>query len=815
MEEKLLAQLEEKNEWIHQLETSLAESESELIDLQERVQDLEWMLEEMRASTSYRVALQFARAGALLAPPGTVRRRFVRLGARGLRSVPKLRNRQWVVHKVKMALNRCRGSLGLVLRHCRIMAERFVGPLRHRRRLHSSPPRFPVFAQVDVSIIVPVFNHWSDTLACLESILQFTDGPTYEVIVSDDASTDETPEMMKWIEGVVYSRNDQNLGFIGSCNRAATRARGEFLVFLNNDTVVTAGWLDALLQTFRDMPGTGLAGPKLIYPDGRLQEAGGVIWHDASGWNYGKFDDPDHPRYNFAREVDYCTGACVMVPRALFERFGGFDSHYKPAYYEDTDLAFKIREAGHKVIYQPLAKIVHYEGLTCGRSVQSGVKSYQVVNQEKFRRRWSDRLAAHPDPPEAHTRIIHPHGVETALRGQVLIIDHRVPTPDRDCGSVRMLEMLRAIRRRGHHVCFVPDNLIANPPYQQLLQRAGVEVIHHPYYHSVASFLKQHGQEFDLVLISRAEIAARYMTSVKRFAPGAKVVFDTVDLRFLREEREARVKQDRSLRAAAAERKQQELRLARRSDLTLVVSPIEKAVLARECPGLDVRIVSTIYPIEERDFPGLEDRRTIIFIGGFEHPPNSDAVLYFAREIFPRVQAIIPDAVFQVIGPEPPPEVRRLSGPNIEILGYVSDVRPYFDCARLSVAPVRFGAGVKGKVNQSMVLGVPTVVTSIAAEGMYLVHGQNAMIADDPLSFADAVVQIWTSTELWERLSSNGRENIREHFSVEAASQRIDELLEWAGLFTSAQSRGPNPALPWTVDEGAGARSARLPLPVG
>jgi len=812
MEEKLLAQLEEKNEWIHQLETSLAESESELKDLQDRVQDLEWMLEDMRASRAYKAALQFARAAALLAPPGTVRRRFLHLSARGLRSVPKLRNRRWVVHKVKMASNRCRGSLGLVLRRCRIMAERFVGPVRLRRRSHSNPPRFPVFAQVDVSIIVPVFNHWSETLACLESILQFTDGPAYEVIVVDDCSTDEIPEMLKRIEGVAYSRNDQNLGFIGSCNRATTRARGDFLVFLNNDTAVTAGWLDALLQTFRDIPGTGLAGAKLIYPDGRLQEAGGVIWHDASGWNYGKFDDPDHPRYNFAREVDYCTGACVMVPRVLFERFGGFDSRYKPAYYEDTDLAFKIREAGYKVIYQPLAKIVHYEGLTSGRSERSGAKSYQAVNREKFRRRWSDRLAAHPVPPQPHTRIIHPHGVKPASRGQVLVIDHRMPTPDRDCGSIRMLEMLRAIRQRGHHVCFVPDNMLANPPYQQLLQRAGVEVIHHPYYHSVGSFLKQHGSEFDLVLISRAEIAARYMTSVKRFAPCAKVVFDTVDLRFLREEREAEVKQDRSFRAAVATRKQQELRLARRSDLTLVVSPIEKAILARECPGLDVRIVSTICPIEDRPLPGLENRRNIIFIGGFEHPPNSDAVLYFARDIFPRIRAIIPDAVFQVIGPEPPPEVRRLAGPNIEILGYVADIRPLFDRARLSVAPLRFGAGVKGKVNQSMALGVPTVVTTIAAEGMYLVHGQNAMIADDPSSFADVVVRIWSSTELWERLSISGRENIREHFSVEAASRPIDDLLEWAGLSTSVGSHSPNPTLSRTVHGEVQARRAILPV---
>ena len=812
MEEKLLAQLEEKNEWINQLESSLAESESELKELQERFQDVEWTLEEIRASKPYKVALHLARAGAFLAPKGTIRRRFLRIGARGLRSVPNLRNRRWVVHNVRAASNRYRDSLGMALRRCRIMAERFVGPLRLPGRPHSRMQRFPVFDDVDVSIIVPVFNHCRETLACLESILQFTEGPAYEVIVADDCSTDETSELLNGIEGLVYSRNDQNLGFIGSCNRAAKHARGKYLVFLNNDTTVTAGWLDALLQTFRDMPGTGIAGAKLIFPDGRLQEAGGVIWHDATGWNYGKYNDPDHPRFNFAREVDYCTGACVMVPRALFERFGGFDSYYTPAYYEDTDLAFKIREAGYKVMYQPLATIVHYEGLTSGRSVQSGVKSYQEVNREKFRRRWSERLAKHPEPPEPDARIIHPHGPGSASRGQVLVIDHRMPTPDRDCGSIRIVEMLRAIRRRGHHVCFVPDNLLANPPYQQLLQRSGVEVIHYPYYHSVASFLKQHGQDFDLVLISRLDIAARHMTTVKRFAPCAKVVFDTVDLRFLREEREAGVKQDRSFRAAAARRKQEELRLARRSDLTLVVSPIEQAILARECPGLDVQIISTICPIEDRQLPGLENRRNIIFIGGFEHPPNSDAVLYFAGEIFPRVRAIVPDAVFQVIGSEPPPEIRRLSGPNIEILGYVENIRPLFDRARLSVAPLRFGAGVKGKVNQSMALGVPTVVTSIAAEGMYLVHGQNAMIADDPSSFADAVVQVWTSNELWERLSLHGLENIRGHFSVEAASQPIDELLEWAGLSTSPESHGPNHAFSRTVRAEAQARRAIIPV---
>jgi glycosyltransferase involved in cell wall biosynthesis len=212
------------------------------------------------------------------------------------------------------------------------------------------------------------------------------------------------------------------------------------------------------------------------------------------------------------------------------------------------------------------------------------------------------------------------------------------------------------------------------------------------------------------------------------------------------------------------------------------VSPSEKAILEAECPGIDVRIISNIHQIDEAEPPGLEGRRNIVFIGGFEHPPNPDAVLFFARAIFPRVRDQLPDVVFQVIGPDAPLEILELASPSIQILGFVPEVKPIFDRARVSVAPLRFGAGVKGKVNQSMALGVPTVVTSIAAEGMYLVHEENAMIADDPECFADAVVRLYSSSDLWKRLSVNGRESVRRHFSVEAASQRVDELLEWAGL---------------------------------
>jgi glycosyltransferase involved in cell wall biosynthesis len=338
--------------------------------------------------------------------------------------------------------------------------------------------------------------------------------------------------------------------------------------------------------------------------------------------------------------------------------------------------------------------------------------------------------------------------------------------------------------------------MLVFPRYLEDLQTVGIEVAYPPYYRSVAEYLEQDGREFDLVIICRADVASRHMATVRRLAPQARIVFDTVDLQFLREGRLAQIQQNRTLEAGVAGRKDQELRLARMADLTLVVSTVEKAILDEECHDeIDVRIMTNMIPAVEGDRRCFSDRGSLVFIGSFDHAPNVDAVLYFAREILPRVRERIPEAVFEVIGPHPPNEITEIASEWVRILGYVPDVKPIFDRARVAVAPLRFGAGVKGKVNQSMSLGVPTVVTSIAAEGMYLIHERNAMIADDPDSFASAVVRLWTSRELWERISTNGLRNVREHFSVEAAAKPIDELLAWAGLPVSCEANSENSGL--------------------
>ena len=253
-------------------------------------------------------------------------------------------------------------------------------------------PVFPAVADPVVSIVMPVYNHYTQTISCLKSLHAAGTRCGYEIILADDCSDDETGGISEPATNIRIVSNTENLQFLRNCNNAAMAARGKYLLFLNNDTNVQTGWLDSLLATAESDDSIGIVGSKLVYPNGRLQEAGGIVWNDGSCWNYGWFDDPQKVEYNYVREVDYVSGACLLIRRDLWEKIGGFDERFAPAYYEDTDLAFQARHLGYKVVYQPNSVVVHFEGISSGTDLGRGIKHNQLINRSKFFKKWQSVL---------------------------------------------------------------------------------------------------------------------------------------------------------------------------------------------------------------------------------------------------------------------------------------------------------------------------------------------------------------------------------------------------------------------------------------
>ena len=652
-----------------------------------------------------------------------------------------------------------------------------------------TPFELPTSDTPRVSIVMPVYNKFAYTAACLRSLAEHAGAIPFEVIVVDDGSSDATPKRLTQIGGVRGLRNAQNLGFVGSCNAGAAAAKGEFVAFLNNDTVVTAAWLEALLRCFDEEPDCGLVGAKLVYPDGRLQEAGGIVFRDGSGWNYGRFDDPADPRYNFRREADYCSGAAILLRTQLFRDIGGFDQRYAPAYYEDTDLAFAVRAAGKRVLIEPQSVVVHFEGITAGTDTGSGMKRFQPINRGKFLEKWKKELALQPLP--VHDAAGADRAANWRAKGHVLIVDACTPMPDHDSGSLRMVNLMRVLRQLSYAVSFLPDNRMHDGRYTQALQALGVEALYHPYVSNPIAWLRARGDALDAIVLSRHYVAANYIGLARLYAPRARLIFDTVDLHYLREQRAAELEGSAELARQATRSRTQELKLMRECDVTLVVSDVEKTLLAREVPGVRVEILSNVHEVYgcRRDFA---QRKDLVFVGGFQHPPNVDAVIWFVRDVFPHVRTVLPDIVFHVIGSLAPPEILELvhegaavngaAVNGVVVHGFVENLEPFMDGCRVSVAPLRYGAGVKGKVNMAMSYGLPVVATSAAVEGMHVRSGPgvsepDVLVADTPAEFAAAIARVYHDATLWKKLSGNGLANVRTHFSFEAARLGLQAIL--------------------------------------
>ena len=576
-------------------------------------------------------------------------------------------------------------------------------------------------------------------LNCLDSLSAQASKFSAEILVVDDASPDDAGiDQISAIPWIRYSKQRRNKGFIGSCNYAASVARGRVLVFLNNDTRVLPGWLDELIEAFKLFPKAGLIGSKLINENGSLQEAGGIVWRDGAAWNYGRGEDPVRPEFSFARQVDYCSGASIAVSAEAWSRVGGFDTSYAPAYCEDTDLAFKLRRAGYETWLQPLSMVLHYEGRSHGREVGNNVKAYQVRNLETFYDRWRGVLAEHGLPQA----VVRRDADRTRPR-RVLVLDAQTPTPDRDSGSVNTEQVIRLFLHMNWHVAFAPRNHFFAGEYTRALQRVGVEMLITPDIQNIRDIIEKRPEGYDLIFAFRYESLADCYDELRKAYPTARIIFHDVDLHYLRLQRKAELLSDRAMRIHAETVHDQELELFAKADCSVVVTKAEKQVIESEIPVRNI----VVYPYtidvrrSERTF---EDRHHLCFIGGYAHDPNVDAVVHFVREIWPLVKPKLPtETKFLIVGPDAPETVRNLASEHVIVTGHVPDLESLLDGCRLSVIPLRYGAGIKGKLVRTLANGVPSVATTLAIEGMELEHERQVLVADMAKGFARAVVRLF------------------------------------------------------------------------
>ncbi|HTC00460.1 MAG TPA: glycosyltransferase [Ferruginibacter sp.] len=639
----------------------------------------------------------------------------------------------------------------------------------------------PIFDHPVVSIVIPAYNGWKMNYKCIKSIIDNTQSVAYEIILADDCSTDETKDITSRIKNIVHVRNEKNLGFLGNCNNAAKSAKGDFILFLNNDTEVTDNWLLPLVTLIKSDDTIGMVGSKLIYPDGRLQEAGGIVWNDASAWNYGNGQDPRAPEFNYVKEVDYISGAAIMIRKSVWLKAGGFDERYAPAYYEDTDFAFQVREQGYKVMYQPLSEVIHYEGYSNGTdkdiSDPQSIKSFQTINHKKFSDKWKELLLQENLP---NAQNVFNARDKTIGKKTILVVDHYVPQFDKDAGSRATFQYLEVLVSLGLNVKFIGDNFFKDEPYTTALQQLGIEVLYGPWYKKHwKDWLKDNADNIDFVILSRPHISEDYIDFVKENT-NAKVLYIGHDLHFLREERQSQIENNQKLQASSAKWKEREMSLFSKSDIILTFSDVEQKIISALDPVYRVEtMLLNNFKVPAVPINDFSSRKDFLFIGGFNHKPNADAVLWFCKEVFPIVQKQIPSVKFIIAGSFPPEEITALQNDSINVKGFVTEqeLSNLYNSVKMAVIPLRYGAGVKGKTVEALYKGLPIISTNIGIEGMP--GDQNFLQGfDEPDAFAAQIILLYTSENLLRNMSIDGVNYINQYFTHIAAANKMKSLLE-------------------------------------
>ena len=630
----------------------------------------------------------------------------------------------------------------------------------------------PAVENPTVSFIVVLHNRAHLSLLSLESVLANAN-VSYELIVVDNASTDETALMLDRLQGAKIIRNPTNVGFGPACMQAADCAAGEYLCFFNNDALLSPTAVSAALANFGSV-GVGGVGGKILLANGSLQEAGNIVWSDGSALGYGRGDNPQSPQYEFRRPVDYCSAVFLLTPRRLFAELGGFSSDFAPAYYEDTDYCMTLWQKGFQVIYEPLAVIRHYESASSGGN--EFAQARMLEHQKKFLHKWEPVLKRHHAPGLSQIGTARIAAGATGLR--ILYVDDRIPHRNLGSGYPRSNDILRQLVALGHHVTcssfmfpLLQDEYSDIPREIELFDGLRNRVA-----------LAQQCRVSDVVWVSRPHNLYELQTQCLAGANSRnfRLIYDAEAIF------SERAQQKRALGGPNSEAAEpyDEFALAKSADRVVVVSESDRAAMLQT----GVRWVHVIGHQLSPDPTStiFAERDTFLFVGGVHGAdnPNADSIRYFCREIWPAVQKAT-GAALVVAGYGTDTVLGDLNSPTVRVLGAQENLRPLYEQARAFVVPTRYAAGLPFKAHEAAASGVPQVVSSIIARQMKWRDGVDYLVGHDAETFAQECIRLYSEEALWETLRANALQRVSDELSPAAFAESIRAALEEEPAATS------------------------------
>ncbi len=628
---------------------------------------------------------------------------------------------------------------------------------------------FPECEAPEVSILIVAGNARA-IARCLRAIHAHDPDVAFEIIVVDDAAVGL--EALSGVAGLRCHRNETQLGHVRSLDVAARLARGRFLHVLGEEVEVTAGWLDALMALMVHFPACGIAGPRVLSPDGTLQQAGVVVWDDGSRMDHGRGELSEAPAFNHVRESDSCSGSAFLLRKASDADGILFDETYPVLEDAVADLSFRYRERGSKTLYCPSASVIRHP------VDERGDVRAMIHSETAFRERWRHVLAQRHYPPGECLFRAREHGRHKRI---LLVIDHYLPQPDRDAGSRAILQTMQQLIAMGFLVKFWSANQYYDPSYRHLLEDAGIETVTGDRWaNRFERYLRYAGQELDYVLLSRPTVAVDYVAALRGHSR-ARLLFYGHDLHHQRMSGQAETTGSQHESAAADAMWRSELRIWHDVDAVIYPSQEEADVAAghigiRKAHAVPLYCFDDIEPV----LPGQASAgKRLLFVAGFGHSPNVDAAEWLVHAILPEVRKRVPDITLDLVGSNPNPRVIALGQtPGVHVSGNVSvdELDAYYRQATVAVVPLRFGAGVKLKVLEAMVRGIPVVTTSIGAQGL---PGAAELIcvADDVQGLVAGIVALATQPQRNRADLDASRAYVAGHYSSERMRDALWRVL--------------------------------------